>query len=118
MAADQTDLDPVVQDTVEALMAERAQLIDQRAPIDERLEQIKTALGNLLPYGTRTVVGTKVSVQRNQRFDGEKFAANHPVEQYASCYKSTPDKAKIQALLGEDVVRQYTKTFDPKVVIG
>lgn len=117
MAPPNDDLDPAVRDSVEALIQERAQIKDQMQPLEDRLKDIAGALGALLPYGTRTFANTSVSVQRNQRFDSEKFAANYPVEKYPACYKQTPEKIRVQALLGEQVVEQFTKTFDPKVVI-
>ena len=106
-------LDPQVASTVDALLAEAAQIKDQQGPGLARLAEIKKALVALM--GFRTYNGA--SVQHNRSFNPEKFAANYPPETNPQFYKQVPDLDAIKAELGTAAADAYYNEYDPKVVI-
>lgn len=108
-ATPETDagLGPAVAEKAEALVQELAAIRDQKKALEGREKEITRLLGVLLPTGSRKVSGASVSVTRPKVFNGEKFAAEYPIDQNWKCYDYKPKADLVKAHLGADVYERF-----------
>lgn len=105
---------------LEQLAKEYSALDAEKEPIEQRMEQIKSEYRALLEVGaTVKAAGRTVSIQRNARFDPDKFRAAFPVLQFPHLWTTieVPNTEAIKESVPPAAMRNFQKEGTPKVVI-
>ena len=110
------DTEELTAEQAEALVREYADLQAEVAPMQERMDDIKTTLRGL-GQGSHEVAGLKVTIARNARLDSKKAQELYPAEKYPEIYKTSLDSTALKRMVAPAVYDAMSTEGEPRVTI-